>query len=61
LQVRFVVMNNLLRTDVPIHRKFDLKGSTHKRTAGTNPRHDAILKDLDIDMKLHLAPEWHRR
>lgn len=33
-KVRFVVMNNIFRTDLPIHRKFDLKGSTFKRTAG---------------------------
>lgn len=59
--MRFVVMNNLLRTDVPVHRTFDLKGSTHKRTAGPDPGPNAIFKDLDIDMKLYLSPEWHNR
>ena len=34
MQVRFVVMNNVFRTDVPPHRKYDLKGSTLGRTIG---------------------------
>ena len=33
-QVRFVVMGNVFPTEVPLHRKFDLKGSTLGRTAG---------------------------
>ena len=33
-QVRFVVMNNVFRTDLELHRKYDLKGSTYGRTAG---------------------------
>lgn len=37
LQVRFVVMNNVFRTDLDLHRKFDLKGSTYGRTAGPKP------------------------
>ena len=36
-QVRFVVMNNVFRTDLPLHRKYDLKGSTWQRTAGPRP------------------------
>jgi len=31
-KVRFVVMNNIFRTDLEIHRKYDLKGSTIGRT-----------------------------
>jgi hypothetical protein len=46
LQVRFVVMGNVFPTEVRLHRKYDLKGSTHGRTAGarkyTEP--DIILK-----------------
>jgi 1-phosphatidylinositol-4-phosphate 5-kinase len=45
-QVRFVVMGNVFPTEVRLHRKYDLKGSTHGRTAGsckfTAP--DTILK-----------------
>jgi hypothetical protein len=36
-QVRFVVMNNVFRTELELHRKFDLKGSTWGRTAGPRP------------------------
>lgn len=36
-QVRFVVMNNVFRTDLDLHRKYDLKGSTFGRTAGPRP------------------------
>lgn len=46
MQVRFVVMGNVFPTEVRLHRKYDLKGSTHGRTAG--PRRfsepDTILK-----------------
>ena len=31
LQVRFVVMNNIFQTGLPIHRQYDLKGSTQGR------------------------------
>ena len=57
-QVRFVVMNNLLRTDVPLHRKFDLKGSTQGREA---PPEASIQKDLNVDMRLLLPTDWHQR
>ena len=33
-QVSFVVMGNVFPNDVPLHRKYDLKGSTYGRTAG---------------------------
>ena len=33
-QVSFVVMGNVFPYDVPLHRKYDLKGSTYGRTAG---------------------------
>ncbi len=32
-KVRFVVMNNIFAADMPLHKKYDLKGSTYKRTA----------------------------
>jgi hypothetical protein len=37
-QVRFVVMGNLFNTDLLIHRRFDLKGSTVGRTCGVEAR-----------------------
>ena len=30
-------MNNVFRTELDLHRKFDLKGSTYGRTAGPKP------------------------
>jgi 1-phosphatidylinositol-4-phosphate 5-kinase len=59
---RFLVMGNVLPTDRRMHRKYDLKGSTYKRTVGeekraTNP--EATLKDQDIDLKFELTAEQH--
>ena len=50
---RFVVMGNVLPTERRMHRKFDLKGSTYKRTVGKERLQDpdATLKDLDVDVK----------
>ncbi|KAK9815589.1 hypothetical protein WJX72_006406 [[Myrmecia] bisecta] len=55
-KVRFVVMGNVFPTDVRLHRKYDLKGSTYGRTAGPKKLADpnAILKDLDIDFQLKM-------
>ncbi|XP_042559037.1 phosphatidylinositol 4-phosphate 5-kinase type-1 alpha-like [Clupea harengus] len=48
--IRIVVMNNLLPTTVPIHLKYDLKGSTYRRQASreecTKPL--PTYKDLDF-------------
>ena len=48
LQVRFVVMGNVFPTEVALHRKYDLKGSTHGRTAGPRALEQpgAVLKVL---------------
>lgn len=48
-------MGNVLPSDIRLHRRYDLKGSTYKRTVGaevaaSNP--EAVLKDLDVDMKV---------
>ncbi|GAB4813493.1 hypothetical protein N2152v2_000539 [Parachlorella kessleri] len=56
LKVRFVVMNNVFRTDVPLHRKYDLKGSTLGRTIGAKMSATAIRKDLDLDVKFKVDP-----
>lgn len=53
--VRFVVMGNLLCTDHAIHRRYDLKGSTHGRL--TESPYDAskkVLKDLDLEYTFQL-------
>jgi hypothetical protein len=43
-------MNNILPSDVPIHEKFDLKGSLYKRKASRAERAKArpTFKDLDF-------------
>ena len=61
LQVRFIVMNNLMQTDLEIHRKYDLKGSTQGRFSGASPSPSTILKDLDVDMALKLEDSWPER
>lgn len=55
-QVRFVVMNNLFPTSLPVQRQYDLKGSTLGRTAAGR---GAVLKDLDLDLRIHLEEGWH--
>jgi len=61
--VRFVVMNNIFCTDLRIHRKFDLKGSTEGRTAGKADPNDpkSVFKDLDLDVKISLNKPQHAR
>ncbi|KAI5618154.1 phosphatidylinositol 4-phosphate 5-kinase type-1 alpha isoform X1, partial [Silurus asotus] len=48
--IRIVVMNNLLPCSVPMHFKFDLKGSTYKRRASPKEREKNVptYKDLDF-------------
>jgi 1-phosphatidylinositol-4-phosphate 5-kinase len=59
---RFLVLGNVLPTDRRMHRKYDLKGSTYKRTVGEEKRAknpEATLKDQDIDLKFELTAEQH--
>ncbi|KAG7234208.1 hypothetical protein INR49_005527, partial [Caranx melampygus] len=48
--IRIVVMNNLLPRIIPMHLKYDLKGSTYKRRASPKEREKAVptYKDLDF-------------
>lgn len=48
--IRIVVMNNLLPRSVPMHLKYDLKGSTYKRRASPKEREKNVptYKDLDF-------------
>ncbi|KAK9845785.1 hypothetical protein WJX81_002291 [Elliptochloris bilobata] len=55
-KVRFVVMNNLFPTSLPVQRQYDLKGSTLGRTAAGR---GAVLKDLDLDLTIRLEDGWH--
>jgi 1-phosphatidylinositol-4-phosphate 5-kinase len=61
VKVRMVVMSNILCTTAPLHRRFDLKGSTQgrytkKTLAELKPT--SILKDLDLDLQFKLPSKW---
>ncbi|XP_071721773.1 LOW QUALITY PROTEIN: phosphatidylinositol 4-phosphate 5-kinase 7-like [Rutidosis leptorrhynchoides] len=48
-KVRFVVMGNMFCTELRIHQRYDLKGSTHGRfTEKHKIQENATLKDLDL-------------
>ena len=59
--IRMVVMNNLMPDDVPIHEKYDLKGSTLGRWATAAERRDVnvTLEDLDFKHTLGLPQKTH--
>ncbi|GKC71596.1 phosphatidylinositol 4-phosphate 5-kinase 6-like protein, partial [Tanacetum coccineum] len=60
-KVRFVIMGNLLCTEVPIHRRFDLKGSSHGRITDkpeTEIDANTTLKDLDLKFIFRLQKDW---
>ncbi|KAM3340263.1 phosphatidylinositol 4-phosphate 5-kinase 9 [Capsicum galapagoense] len=56
---RFVVMGNMFCTELRIHRRFDLKGSSLGRSANkVEIDESTILKDLDLNYCFYLAPSW---
>ncbi|XP_034026014.1 LOW QUALITY PROTEIN: phosphatidylinositol 4-phosphate 5-kinase type-1 beta [Thalassophryne amazonica] len=65
INIRLVVMNNVLPRSVKMHYKYDLKGSTYKRRASRKEREKAspTYKDLDFqDMHeegLYFDPETY--
>jgi len=55
-------MGNLFLTDLPIHRKYDLKGSTQGRfTKRDKVDSSTTLKDLDLDVTFKLEEGWHQK
>lgn len=50
MNIRLVVMNNVLPRSVNMHYKYDLKGSTYKRRASRKERTKSspTFKDLDF-------------
>ncbi|KAI8022574.1 Phosphatidylinositol 4-phosphate 5-kinase 2 [Camellia lanceoleosa] len=57
VRVYFVVMENVLQSDLYIHRCYDLKGSSQGRTISKAEDHDrATFKDLDLDFLFYLEP-----
>lgn len=60
-QVRFVIMGNLFCTEYFIHRRYDLKGSSHGRTTDKPESEidsNTTLKDLDLNYILQLQKSW---
>ncbi|KAK9026539.1 hypothetical protein V6N11_039376 [Hibiscus sabdariffa] len=60
-KVRFIIMGNLLRSDITIHRRFDLKGSSLGRItdkAESEIDNITILKDLDLNFIFKLQKSW---
>ncbi|KAF7840183.1 phosphatidylinositol 4-phosphate 5-kinase 1-like [Senna tora] len=60
-KTRFIVMGNVFCSEYRIHKRFDLKGSSHGRT--TDKPQDEIdetttLKDLDLNFVFRLEKSW---
>ena len=53
MNIRIVVMNNLLPSTLKYHEKYDLKGSTYKRKAVGSElgKSSPTFKDLDFQEK----------
>ncbi|XP_073280924.1 phosphatidylinositol 4-phosphate 5-kinase 1-like [Primulina huaijiensis] len=63
VKTRFIVMGNLFHSEYRIHKRFDLKGSSHGRT--TNKHEGEIdetstLKDLDLNFVFRLQTNWYQ-
>ncbi|OVA10602.1 Phosphatidylinositol-4-phosphate 5-kinase [Macleaya cordata] len=60
-KTRFIVMGNLFCSEYRIHRRFDLKGSSHGRTTD-KPEGEidetTTLKDLDLNFVFRLQKSW---
>ncbi|KAJ6934504.1 phosphatidylinositol 4-phosphate 5-kinase 6-like [Populus alba x Populus x berolinensis] len=60
-KVRFVIMGNLFCSEFSIHRRFDLKGSSHGRIT-SKPESEidptTTLKDLDLNYIFRLQKSW---
>lgn len=62
-QVRFIVMGNLFCSEYRIHRRFDLKGSSHGRTTDKSEGEideTTTLKDLDLNFVFRLQRSWYQ-
>lgn len=55
LQVRFVVMGNMFCTELRIHQRYDLKGSSQGRSTKKDEIDESTtLKDLDLTYEFHM-------
>uniref|UniRef100_A0A251THU5 Phosphatidylinositol 4-phosphate 5-kinase n=2 Tax=Helianthus annuus TaxID=4232 RepID=A0A251THU5_HELAN len=54
-KVRFIVMGNMFKTELRIHRRYDLKGSYHGRVTNKDDIDEGTtLKDLDLAYEFHM-------
>ena len=58
--MRFIVMGNIFNAGVPIHQKYDLKGSRQGRFV-KDKASSSIWKDLDLDVEIQLSDNWKQR
>nr|XP_027094345.1 phosphatidylinositol 4-phosphate 5-kinase 2-like [Coffea arabica] len=62
VKTRFIVMGNLVCSEYRIHRRFDLKGSSHGRITD-KPEGEidetTTLKDLDLNFVFRLQQNWY--
>lgn len=61
LKTRFIVMGNLFCSENQIHKRFDLKGSSHGRTTDKcegEIDETTTLKDLDLNFVFRLQSNW---
>ncbi|CAL0315512.1 unnamed protein product [Lupinus luteus] len=60
-KIRFIVMGNLFCSEYPIHKRFDLKGSSHGRMTD-KPEEEidetTTLKDLDLNYVFRVQRNW---
>ncbi|KAI7742180.1 hypothetical protein M8C21_029939, partial [Ambrosia artemisiifolia] len=63
IKTRFIVMGNLFCSEYRIHRRFDLKGSSHGRMTD-KPEEEidetTTLKDLDLNYVFRLQGDWFK-
>ncbi|OIV96686.1 hypothetical protein TanjilG_09228 [Lupinus angustifolius] len=62
-KTRFIVMGNLFCSEYPIHRRFDLKGSSYGRTTDKTEEEideTTTLKDLDLNFAFRLQKNWFK-
>ncbi|RAL38783.1 hypothetical protein DM860_013464 [Cuscuta australis] len=63
VKTRFIVMGNLFCSEYRIHRRFDLKGSSHGRStckAEADIDETTTLKDLDLNYVFRLQQTWYQ-
>ncbi|KAL6522207.1 Phosphatidylinositol 4-phosphate 5-kinase 1 [Orobanche minor] len=63
VKTRFIVMGNMFCSEYRIHRRFDLKGSSHGRTTDKSEGEideTTTLKDLDLNFVFRLQSNWYQ-